>query len=119
MQTLELKSIYILSRNCSSSYTEHNKIGFKIFGFFYDVIWTLQVAAKTLNAVKKPFCEQAPGKIEMFIVMPLVCAQALGKKTDHWVLRHGGGGILARCSPERAGEEEERVIGVAYDRLVV
>jgi hypothetical protein len=41
MQKLELKSIYILCRNCSSSYTKHNKIGFA-FGFFYDIILNLQ-----------------------------------------------------------------------------
>jgi hypothetical protein len=29
--------------SCSSSYTEHNKIGFAIFGFFYDFIGILQV----------------------------------------------------------------------------
>jgi hypothetical protein len=49
MQNLELKSIYILCRNCSSSYTEHNKIGFAIFGFLYDFILNLQVTAKTLK----------------------------------------------------------------------
>jgi hypothetical protein len=43
MQKLELKSIYIFCRNCSSSYTEHNKIGFAIFGFFYDFILNLQI----------------------------------------------------------------------------
>jgi hypothetical protein len=42
MQKLELKSMYILCRNCNSSYTEHNKIGFAIFGFFYDFILNLQ-----------------------------------------------------------------------------
>jgi hypothetical protein len=37
------------------------------------------------------------------------------------VLGHGGGGgagIPARCSPERAGEGEERGLGVTYDRSV-
>jgi hypothetical protein len=43
MQKLELKSIYVLCRNCSSSHTEHNKIGFAIFGFFYDFISILLV----------------------------------------------------------------------------
>jgi hypothetical protein len=43
MQNLELKSIYVLCRNCSSSYTEHNKIGFAVFGFFYELILNLQV----------------------------------------------------------------------------
>jgi hypothetical protein len=33
----------MLCRNCKSSHTEHNKIGFAIFGFFYELIWNLQV----------------------------------------------------------------------------
>jgi hypothetical protein len=33
---LKLKSIYIFGESCSSCYTEHSKIGFSIFGFFYD-----------------------------------------------------------------------------------
>jgi hypothetical protein len=49
MQKLKLKSVYIFCRNCSSSYTEHNKIGFTVFGFFYDFILNLQVTAKTLK----------------------------------------------------------------------
>jgi hypothetical protein len=43
MQKLELKSIYILCKNCSSFNKEHNKIGSAIFGFFYDLIMNLQV----------------------------------------------------------------------------
>jgi hypothetical protein len=49
MQKLEPKSIYILCRIISSSYAEHNKIGFAIYGFFYDFILNLQVTAKTLK----------------------------------------------------------------------
>jgi hypothetical protein len=33
----------MLWESCSSSHTEHNKIGFAIFGFFYKLIWNLQV----------------------------------------------------------------------------
>jgi hypothetical protein len=32
-QTLQLKSIYTFWESCSSSYTEHNKIGFAILDF--------------------------------------------------------------------------------------
>jgi hypothetical protein len=46
MQKLKLKSIYMLCRNCSSSHTEHNKIGFAIFGITYDFICILQVVAE-------------------------------------------------------------------------
>jgi hypothetical protein len=35
--------------SCSSSYTEHKKIGFAIFGFFCDFIQFFKVAAKTLK----------------------------------------------------------------------
>jgi hypothetical protein len=35
--------VYMLCISCSPSHTEHNKIGFAIFGFFYDFIWIFQV----------------------------------------------------------------------------
>jgi hypothetical protein len=41
------KGIYIFGESCSSYYTEHNKIEFAIFGFFYDFILNLQVAVET------------------------------------------------------------------------
>jgi hypothetical protein len=47
MQKLKLKSIYMLWKSCSSGYTEHNKLGFPIFGFFCDFIQFFQVAGKT------------------------------------------------------------------------
>jgi hypothetical protein len=43
MQKLKLKSIYMFCESCSSSHTEHSKIGFAIFGFVYDFILILQV----------------------------------------------------------------------------
>jgi hypothetical protein len=49
MQNVELNGIYIHCRFCSSSYTEHNKIGFAIFGFLYDFILNLQGTVKTLE----------------------------------------------------------------------
>jgi hypothetical protein len=39
----------------SSSHKEHNKIGFAIFGFFCDLLWILQVAAKTLKGIRNVF----------------------------------------------------------------
>jgi hypothetical protein len=82
MQTLELKSIYMLCRNCSPSHTDHNKIGFAIFVFFYDFILKLQDAAETHKRVKKPFCEQALGKIQGFADIPLVCTNNPGKNSS-------------------------------------
>jgi hypothetical protein len=45
----------MFGESCSSSYTEHNKIGFAIFGFFCDLLWILQVAAETLKRVRNVF----------------------------------------------------------------
>jgi hypothetical protein len=39
----------MLWESCRSSYTEHNKTGFAIFGFFYNFISNLQDTAKTLK----------------------------------------------------------------------
>jgi hypothetical protein len=44
--------------SCSSRYTEHNKIGITIFGFFYNFISILQGTAKTLKGVKNPFARR-------------------------------------------------------------
>jgi hypothetical protein len=51
----------MLWKSCSSSYTEHNKIGFAIFGFFCDFIRFFKVAAKTHKGVKNHF---ASGPLE-------------------------------------------------------
>jgi hypothetical protein len=57
-QKINLKSIYMLWKSCSSSYTEHNKIRFAIFGFFCDLLWILQVAGKTLKRVRNLFASR-------------------------------------------------------------
>jgi hypothetical protein len=46
-QKLRLKSIYMLC-------TEHNKIGFAIFGFFCELLWNLQVTASFHKTRKNP-----------------------------------------------------------------
>jgi hypothetical protein len=38
--------MYTFGESCSSWYTEHSKIKFAIFGFFYDFIGILQVSAE-------------------------------------------------------------------------
>jgi hypothetical protein len=48
----------MFGRNCSSSLTENNKIGFEIFGFFCDLIWILQDPAKTLKRGKNHFAKR-------------------------------------------------------------
>jgi hypothetical protein len=52
MQQLKLKSIYMFGESCSSCYTEHNKIEFAFFGFFYDFIWNLQDPAEIHKRVR-------------------------------------------------------------------
>jgi hypothetical protein len=54
-QKLKLKSIYMFGASCSSGYTEHNKIEFAFFGFFYDFIWILQDPAQIHKRGKKHF----------------------------------------------------------------
>jgi hypothetical protein len=53
----------MLCRKFSSSYTEHNKIGFVIFGFFYDFIWILQLAGKNTSRGKNHFSQES---LELF-----------------------------------------------------
>jgi hypothetical protein len=42
----------MLCKSCMFSHTEHNTIGFAIFGFLYDFIWNLQVLFKAHKGVK-------------------------------------------------------------------
>jgi hypothetical protein len=56
MQKLELKSIYMLCRNCSPSHTKHNRIGFAFFGFFYDFILNLQVIGPKSQTGRNYLC---------------------------------------------------------------
>jgi hypothetical protein len=51
-QNLKLKSIHMFRESCTFGYTEHNKIGFAIFGFFFDFLRILQGAAETQKGVK-------------------------------------------------------------------
>jgi hypothetical protein len=44
--------------SCSFSYTEHNKIRFAIFGFFCDLLWILQVAAKSTQRARNLFARR-------------------------------------------------------------
>jgi hypothetical protein len=47
MQKLSHKSMIILHKSCSALNKETNKIGFLIFWFFCEFIWSLQDAGKT------------------------------------------------------------------------
>jgi hypothetical protein len=86
------QNIYKFCKSCSSSHKEHRKIGFAIFGFFYDFIWILQGAAKTLKGVKKLFASRPPEDLKIH-----KCALRLRKRPWNYlgpcnvVLGHGGG----------------------------
>jgi hypothetical protein len=54
-QKLNLKSIYIFGHSCSSCHTEHSKIGFAIFGFFYNFQSILQGAGVVYKTGKNLF----------------------------------------------------------------
>jgi hypothetical protein len=115
MQTLELKSIYKFCKSCSSSRTEHNKIGLAIFVFFYDFILNLQVTAKTLNK-GRIILRRDPWKFRTFTDLPLVCTQTPGKKQDlaMWSLGAWGGAVRripARPAAGLAGEEVRLGLG--------
>jgi hypothetical protein len=67
----------MFGESCSFGYTEHRKIEFAIFGFFYDFKSTLQLQLKH-NKGEDSFCPEAPGKICGFTTRPLVCTKHPG-----------------------------------------
>jgi hypothetical protein len=70
MHKLELKSIYKFCKSGSSSHTEHIKIRFSIFGFFYDFILILQGSARTLKRVKNHFAKRPLESLEGSQICP-------------------------------------------------
>jgi hypothetical protein len=56
-QKLKLKSIHIFGQSCSPCYTKHSKIGFAIFGFFYDFYSNLQGAGLIHKTKKNLFAQ--------------------------------------------------------------
>jgi hypothetical protein len=56
-QKPKLKSIYMLWGSCSSGHTEHNKIGFAIFGVLCDLKWNLQGPLKAHKKGKIHFAQ--------------------------------------------------------------
>jgi hypothetical protein len=95
----------MLWESCSSSYTEHNKIGFAIFGFFCDFIRILQVAAKSTQRGKKRFCKLNPRKIGSLTTIPLVCTKHPGQSLGlaMWSLDQGGGAAGQNPASTAAG----------------
>jgi hypothetical protein len=112
----------MLCKSCRPSHTEHNKIGFTIFGFFYDLILNLQVAAKTLNK-GRIILRRDPWKFRTFTDLPSVCAQTPRKNQDlaMWSLGAWGGAVRripARPAAGLAGEEVRRGLGAPRSSMV-
>jgi hypothetical protein len=60
---MQVYDFWMFCKSCSSSHTEHNKIGFAIFGFVYDLIWILQVTGSKGKNQKNLFL---PKSVESF-----------------------------------------------------
>jgi hypothetical protein len=96
MQNLKLKSIYKFGKSCSSSDTEHNKIGFAIFVFFYDFTWILQAAAKTHQRVKNHFARRPLESFEPSQICPRFAHRPLEEyEPCNWVPRSLGAAWFA------------------------
>jgi hypothetical protein len=63
-------------KSCSFGYTEHNKIGFAIFGFF-DFILNLQVAAKTIKGGKNHFAHKPLERLKSSQICPRFAQNSL------------------------------------------
>jgi hypothetical protein len=60
------------SRSCSSSHREYKKIGFAIFGFFYDYICILQDTGPRSKELKNLFLRRPVGTFEPSHIYPLI-----------------------------------------------
>jgi hypothetical protein len=105
MQKLKLKSIYKFRKSCSSSHTEHNKIGFAIFGFFYDFIWIYKLQAQHKRK-RRIFFHNHPWKVFDFTKLPsLLTSRPSSTKTFTEV-------------PSAAGEARRRRYGARAGKQV-
>jgi hypothetical protein len=133
-QKLKLKSIYMLCGSCSSSHTENNKIGFAIFGFFCELIWSLQVTGRinktgknlialsplgilSLHKYALAFNAQAPGKNSPSQLYPPAAEQARrrrgrarGRKQARGMIDLTHKGLIRGGSSggERSGDDRRR-----------
>jgi hypothetical protein len=77
----------MLCKSSSSSYTEHNKIGFSIFGFFYELIWNLQVTG-SIHKIGKNLIALSPFELLNFHNHALAFStQALGANSPSQLYR--------------------------------
>jgi hypothetical protein len=104
---------------CRSSYTEYNKIEFAIFGFLYDFILNLQVAA---NSHKKGriYMHSGPSNFQAFTTIPLTLT--VRPPSTEMLHTHGpdGGGEVAAgdVGPAQANKWHGVEIGLTLSRLV-
>jgi hypothetical protein len=121
MLKLELKSIYMLCRNCSPSQTEHNKIGFAIFWIFLRFYMDFTRCSWNTQKGEESFCKETPGKFWRLTYMPSVCAQAPGKKTNPAIGSTGMGRWritgFRRGGTQAGRDRAERGEGLTRDRL--
>jgi hypothetical protein len=119
MQKLELKSISMLCKSCWPSHTEHNKIGFAIFGFLCDFKWILQFTAK---AHQRGRIFLALGSLELFnfTTLPSVLATSPSNpKNPHRGTLDGGRRLAAGVvGPGLANKRHLRAVQLTSDRFV-
>jgi hypothetical protein len=70
--------------SCNSSYTEHNKIGFAIFGFFCDFIQFFKVAASTNKRGKIHFARRPQEVLKTLQISPYFAKNSRERK---WALQ--------------------------------
>jgi hypothetical protein len=81
----------MLGESCSSSHTDHNKIGFAIFGFFCDFIQILQVAAKNTQRGKNHFAHRPSERLKSSQICPRFAQNSLKVS------------VALQCSPRGQG----------------
>jgi hypothetical protein len=72
----------MLCKSCRPTHKEYNKIGFAIFGFFYDFIWILQASAKTHKRVKNLIANRPLERFESSQIYPWFAQKTLERAQD-------------------------------------
>jgi hypothetical protein len=128
-QKLKPKSTYMLCKSGSSSHKEHNKIGFAIFGFFYELILNLQSTGPHSKTGKNLLALSPLGLLNLHNYALAFNTQALGDESlsqqcppaagqaRRWRGRAGGGkqargmGDWTHVWPIRGGGSDGEAFG--------
>jgi hypothetical protein len=106
MQKLKLKSIYKFCNSCSSSHTEHNKIGFAFFGLF-KILYGFYKLQSTHKRVKNHFAHRPLERLKWSQLCPSFAQKALELhgtlQCSPWA--KGGGEAGGGDGREKVGEE--------------